>query len=427
MIRLHDLVDLVKKDFPSSKLAGDLEIIEKTINVKTIEVSLNIIDIHLYVNQYEVEEEPSVTCGILTYNEERSISRCLKSIENEFDEVIVLDSYSQDDTIKIIENHFIDVKIVQEEWKNDFSYSRNKLIDIANSDFIFFVDADNYLDGKSKNKIKRTAKLVNYLDLRCVISPVIIEHSGHIYTDNRKMFLTNDHILFRGKVHEEPFIDGGTVPHNITAEIVIHHDGYNPQIVDQNSKNARNIVLTKEMIEIEPECPKWHYFYARELLREKGSLDEVLYHLKTSLDLYKKPQNVYHRYQDEALVLMCKVLYNTGNIKQLNGYINELETLNENCIDVDYFRGLILMTDVRRRVESIASSLSIEEKSNKFSYINSNNEHIHILLGKLYSYLDDWGMVTKSYDNVHSKHYREQIISDYSQIYKNIQKLQEKV
>ncbi|MCA1060834.1 SunS family peptide S-glycosyltransferase [Rossellomorea aquimaris] len=427
MVLLHDLVNLVRRDFPSSKLSGDLEMIEKTNNISTTEVNMNLNDIHIYVTHYEVGEEPSVTCGILTYNEERSISRCIKSIENEFDEIIVLDSYSQDDTKQIIEKHFTKVKLIQAEWNNNFSYSRNKLIDISNSDFIFFIDADNYLDEKSKYKIKRVAKLVSYLNLKCVISPIIIEHNGHIYTDNRKMFLTNNSIYFKGKVHEEPFINGGVVPLNITADIVIHHDGYDPQFVNQDTKNSRNIALTQEMINIEPESPKWHYFYARELLREKGSLDKVVYHLKTSLELYKKQENKYFRYQDEALVLMCKVLYNAGKIKQLMGYINELETLNEHCIDVDYFRGLILLTDIRRRVESIVSSLRIEEVSNKFSYINSRNEHIHMLLGQLYSYLDNWEMVTESYENVHSNHLKVQIISNFNQISKNINKYREKV
>ena len=38
---------------------------------------------------------------IITYNEERNIGRCLDSIKDIVDEIIVVDSYSTDETVNI--------------------------------------------------------------------------------------------------------------------------------------------------------------------------------------------------------------------------------------------------------------------------------------------------------------------------------------
>jgi SunS family peptide S-glycosyltransferase len=423
---LLDLINLVEQELASSKFSEDLKLIKNTFGIENIEVEIEEFRLNKIVEQYEKELEPTVTCGILTYNEERSILRCIKSIENEFDEVIVLDSFSEDRTLEIIQRNFSDVKIKQSKWQDDFSFSRNKILDMVSSEFVFFMDADNYFHPSNKNKVKKIAKLVKYLNIVCVISPVIIEYNGHIYTDNRKMFSKDLNISFRGKVHEEPLFENGDVPINITADIVIHHDGYNPNLVDQEAKNTRNSLLSKKMIEKEPLNPKWHYFYARELSIKKQNIDEALLHLKMAIKIYENPRNNYLRYQEETLILICKILFNKGDFSQLNNYINKLETLNKNCIDIDYFRGLILFTDIRNRTKSIINSFKSSEKLNKYSYINSNNEHINLLMGQLFMYLDDWENVIASYQKVNSVHLKKEILSKFEKIIEISENFQEK-
>ena len=44
----------------------------------------------------------TATCVVLTYNEERCIKRCLEHIIEVFDEIIIIDTGSNDSTKKII-------------------------------------------------------------------------------------------------------------------------------------------------------------------------------------------------------------------------------------------------------------------------------------------------------------------------------------
>ena len=45
-----------------------------------------------------------ISAVIITYNEERNIERCLKSLEGVADEIIVVDSFSTDRTAEICRN-----------------------------------------------------------------------------------------------------------------------------------------------------------------------------------------------------------------------------------------------------------------------------------------------------------------------------------
>ncbi|QHI36320.1 SPBc2 prophage-derived glycosyltransferase SunS [Kordia antarctica] len=77
---------------------------------------------------------------ILTKNEASNIKSCLDSVKEIADEIIILDSFSTDDTIAIAENYTS--KIYFKEWIDDFSFSRNFAISKANGDWILIIDAD---------------------------------------------------------------------------------------------------------------------------------------------------------------------------------------------------------------------------------------------------------------------------------------------
>ena len=46
-----------------------------------------------------------ITAFILTYNEEKHIERCLLSIKNIAKRIIIIDSYSTDNTLNILKKH----------------------------------------------------------------------------------------------------------------------------------------------------------------------------------------------------------------------------------------------------------------------------------------------------------------------------------
>ncbi len=87
---------------------------------------------------------------ILTYNSEDNINRCLQSI-NWADEIIVIDSFSKDKTLEIVESY--KARIFQNEYKG-YSKQLEYGINLAKNNWILVLDSDEKLTGELVNEIK---------------------------------------------------------------------------------------------------------------------------------------------------------------------------------------------------------------------------------------------------------------------------------
>ena len=90
---------------------------------------------------------------IITYNEEHNIKNVLSDLDFA-DEIIVVDSFSTDETIAIAATHK-NVKVVQHHFEN-FAAQRNHAISLANHSWILFLDADERLTAELKKEIIKT-------------------------------------------------------------------------------------------------------------------------------------------------------------------------------------------------------------------------------------------------------------------------------
>ena len=82
---------------------------------------------------------------IITYNEEKNIGRCLDSVKNVADEIIVLDSFSTDKTATISE---VKGAIVHQQVFMGYSEQKNKAQELAGNNYVLSLDADEALDDK---------------------------------------------------------------------------------------------------------------------------------------------------------------------------------------------------------------------------------------------------------------------------------------
>lgn len=89
---------------------------------------------------------PTVTLAIIVKNEERNLDKLFKSVENCFDEIIVVDTGSTDKTKSIAISY--GAKVYDFQWVNDFSKARNFAFSKATCDYIAWIDADDVIDSK---------------------------------------------------------------------------------------------------------------------------------------------------------------------------------------------------------------------------------------------------------------------------------------
>lgn len=95
----------------------------------------------------------NLTAIILTLNESRHLQRCLDSVSQVADRVLVADCYSTDDTVEIAKRS--GAQVVQNEWTNyatQFNWALEQLE--ADTDWVMRIDADEYLTPELVHEIR---------------------------------------------------------------------------------------------------------------------------------------------------------------------------------------------------------------------------------------------------------------------------------
>lgn len=96
---------------------------------------------------------PTISLCMIVKNEEAVLSRCLDSIADLMDEIIIIDTGSTDQTKEIAAKYTS--KIYDYKWTNDFSAARNFSFSKATMEYIYTADADEVLDQTNRERFIR--------------------------------------------------------------------------------------------------------------------------------------------------------------------------------------------------------------------------------------------------------------------------------
>ena len=116
--------------------------------------------------------EPKISIIIPVYNVEKYLRECLDSCINqtlEDIEIICVDDCSPDDSYKILEEyHQKDsrIKIFRQEENKKQGAARNRGLEIATGEYVWFVDSDDYIDTKACEILYGAIKEFN-VDMLC--------------------------------------------------------------------------------------------------------------------------------------------------------------------------------------------------------------------------------------------------------------------
>ena len=94
----------------------------------------------------------TVSLCMIVKNESKVLSRCLDSVADLVDEIVIVDTGSTDDTVAIA--RLYTDRVYDFKWIDDFSAARNYAFSLCECDYIYSADADEILNDENREKFR---------------------------------------------------------------------------------------------------------------------------------------------------------------------------------------------------------------------------------------------------------------------------------
>ncbi|MCL2198235.1 MAG: glycosyltransferase [Defluviitaleaceae bacterium] len=221
----------------------------------------------------------TISLCMIVKNEEAVLARCLNSIKDAVDEIIIVDTGSSDATKEIARQYT--ENIYDFVWVNDFSEARNFAFSKATKDYQMWLDADDVFPEDSLKKLLEMKKtLENVVDI--ITMKYITDFDSN---ENPVNIATRERLMLREKgykwmdpVHEcIPLV--GNVFH---SDLVVHH-----RKPKKEGASRRNLEIYMALEKSgKPLPPRQLYYYAREL-KDHGLWIKAAYYFEKFLETKK--------------------------------------------------------------------------------------------------------------------------------------------
>lgn len=201
---------------------------------------------------------PISVCMIMK-NEEKHIENCLKALIPYQFEIILVDTGSTDNSIRIAEKYVS--KVHHFTWVNDFSVARNYSLSLATNDWVLVLDCDQTVVSLNTDYLLQFTQEHPYdLGLITAQSHYTLNNTDSVYLNQVPRFFNRKIYQYAGKVHELPcLIDMNLAlkytPHSIPINLVVDDASYTGSPEELETKSKRDLELLQEMLEKDPDNP----------------------------------------------------------------------------------------------------------------------------------------------------------------------------
>lgn len=206
----------------------------------------------------------TVSLCMIVKDEADTLLNCLQSVQGCVDEMIVVDTGSQDDTIAIAQQ--LGAQVDRIEWIQDFAAARNDSLAKATGDWVLVLDADETLTAAGRQLLNaiRTGAFLGRYAVDSTLLFTLLRHEVNAaqspYSAVSRLFRNRSDIRFQRPYHE-------TVDDSVMAvvaaepdwqvvdwpEVAIEHTGYEASAITQRDKFTRAKTIMTAYLETHPE------------------------------------------------------------------------------------------------------------------------------------------------------------------------------
>lgn len=232
-------------------------------------------------NPYNIK----ITACTITKNEEKTIARSINSYKKYVDEIIIVDTGSTDNTVKIAKS--LGAKIINFKWCNDFAAAKNAGLDAATGDWIIFLDADEYFADDTCKKVRAViaeAIRQNKNAVGCRMENYD-QDTGVNLVEGFSVRIFEKGTRYRYPVHEEIYNPKGVNVLTVgKSYFYLKHSGYSSKIIAKKCKRNLDIML-KELDELSDERRRIIYYsYISDSYFGINKLNEAIKYAKMYLE-----------------------------------------------------------------------------------------------------------------------------------------------
>lgn len=301
----------------------------------------------------------AISACLIAKNEEKNIGRCLESLKNVIDEIILVDTGSTDNTKEIGKRY--GAKIFDYKWDGNFSNARNFSLEKASKPWILIIDCDEILDQTTVSRLKELTSDKRYpFEGYGVIISNIIGGTEKYTILSLRLIRNKPDYRFEGAIHEQ-------IGHKIeqlhgkysvlSSEVRLYHYGYEEIPEIQAKKTKRNLEILESISEEERDG--LFYLHLGNEYSRMNDIDKAIEYYKISLQIssIESPHftNVAHR--------LIEALYMSDKVSDVISYGEEiLKTMP------DFKAVKFLVAISYLRFKEYNRTLELIE-----SYLNSNN------------------------------------------------------
>lgn len=300
----------------------------------------------------------NISLAMIVKNVDTSIKRCLDSVQSLVDEIVIIDTGSDDSTIEIIKE-YSNIHLYYFPWVNDFSKARNFSIEKCTGDYILVLDADEYVIKGSRESLE---ELISKKEVGQIEIQSIFEMNGEILEANASIsrFFPRT-IRYYGNIHEQ--LDTN-IP-KAQLDLVIKHDGYY-----KNKKNQRNIPLLLKAIQ-DSSFNAYNFF---QLGKEYRMIEEFKKAYDYLILAYNNVSKFVPYYPD-LVVEIIECGKSLSEVAIIN-IINDNEEILDNMADFHFASGLFYLEYAYQTTQDVKYYLDLVE--NKFLKCMELNSKTHI-------------------------------------------------